>query len=135
MGAALGSAGLISGNKVASASRLGQVVGDVGGPGGHIDLLPHRGSSEGLFSSARAMLRDAKSWGQSVRVQKAGEPGPGPHSPHSPLLFQLQPWPHPPFSPDYREATTQGRILPPDSGAWPEGLHAWNKERDGSGVG
>lgn len=61
-----------------------------------------------------------------VRVGKEEEPGPGPTAPNSlfSLLFQLQPWPHPPLSPHH-----QDHILPPDSGSGPDGPQDWKKPR------
>lgn len=37
--------------------------------------------------------------------------------------------------PTQRAATTQGRIFPSDSGSWPDGPQAWNKQSDGGGGG
>lgn len=53
-------------------------------------------------------------------------------APHPlPLLFQFQPRPPLPLSLPPTEQLTHSHILPQDSGSWPDGPQAWNKQRDG----
>lgn len=77
-----GSASFISGNKVASGSRLGRwwVMGEVKG-GTHRQACPTEASGRGCSAVPGLCPPVPSTRGQSARVGKAGEPGPGPHDP------------------------------------------------------
>lgn len=98
---------------------------------GHTDLptlLRKQCGVGGVLSSARAISPNAKHPGSDVWSGCGRKRNQGldlqPPTLFFPLLFQLQPWPHPPLSPHH-----QDHIFPPDSGSWPDGPQDWKKPR------
>lgn len=82
----------------------------------------------GLLSRSRAMSPRAQHLGLEGWLGRQ-EPHHGPSA--LPLLFQFQAQPPPPPLPTRMEPRTHSHILPGDSGSWPEGPQAWNKQRNG----
>lgn len=117
----MGDVSLISGNKMAFISRLGQMVGSGRVQGNrHIDLPAPLRQLLGVPTSARAVTPMPSTQGWRVRVGKAGEPASGPLS--LPLSLPIV-VPGPALTSSSLLCPLGKQHIPPaDSSSWP----AWN---------